>query len=114
VPRIRTDGQRPRAQWRRESLPAAAVQIALITLIVLKLTSVIGWSWWWVLSPIWIGGILLALGVCALFFGLRRLAHKRARLWMDQLGSEWLRDFVAGKTDPNASGGDLGLKDGQR
>jgi len=31
-----------------------------IVFIVLKLTGVITWSWWWVLSPIWIiGGIIL-------------------------------------------------------
>lgn len=30
--------------------------------IVLKLTKVIDWSWWWVLAPLWIGwGILLAV-----------------------------------------------------
>ena len=28
--------------------------LLLITFIVLKLTNVISWSWWWVLSPIWI------------------------------------------------------------
>ena len=26
-----------------------------VAFIVLKLTHVINWSWWWVLSPIWIG-----------------------------------------------------------
>ena len=30
--------------------------------IVLKLTNVIAWSWWWVLSPIWIPG---GIGVAA-------------------------------------------------
>lgn len=25
-----------------------------IVFIVLKLTNVIGWSWWWVTAPIWI------------------------------------------------------------
>jgi hypothetical protein len=39
------------------SLPQAAV----ITLIALKLAGVITWSWWWVLSPLWIGGAALAL-----------------------------------------------------
>lgn len=35
----------------------------LLTLvfIVLKLCGVVTWSWWWVLSPIWIG-----VGVCAI------------------------------------------------
>jgi len=29
-----------------------------IVFIILKLTGVIAWSWWWVLSPIWISFIL--------------------------------------------------------
>lgn len=31
--------------------------------IVLKLTGVISWSWWWVLSPLWIGGVLFLLWI---------------------------------------------------
>lgn len=38
-------------------LPAVAV----ITLITLKLTGIIAWSWWWVLSPMWIGAASLPL-----------------------------------------------------
>lgn len=41
------------------------------TFIVLKLTGVIAWSWWWVLSPLWISGILLAVAVCAALVLLR-------------------------------------------
>lgn len=40
-----------------------------ITFIVLKLTGFIHWSWWWVLSPIWvpliIAILLIALAVIA-------------------------------------------------
>lgn len=32
-----------------------------IVFIVLKLTSVITWSWWWVLAPFWIHFILLVV-----------------------------------------------------
>jgi len=32
-----------------------------IVFIVLKLTGYIDWSWWWVLSPLWVGLALLAL-----------------------------------------------------
>ena len=28
--------------------------VLLVTFIVLKLVGVIDWSWWWVLSPLWI------------------------------------------------------------
>ena len=30
------------------------VGLLTIVFIALKLTGVIGWSWWWVLSPLWI------------------------------------------------------------
>ena len=33
-----------------------------IVFIVLKMTHVIAWSWWWVLAPIWIGwAVVLAI-----------------------------------------------------
>ena len=37
--------------------------IGVLTLIfvVLKLSGNITWSWWWVLSPMWIGGSLTML-----------------------------------------------------
>lgn len=31
-----------------------ALELLLIAFIILKLCKVITWSWWWVLSPIWI------------------------------------------------------------
>ena len=32
-----------------------------VLFVGLKLTNVIAWSWWWVLSPIWISFLLFAL-----------------------------------------------------
>lgn len=44
-----------------------------IVFIVLKLTHVITWSWWWVLSPLWIGFILvIAILVIMLIAGWLR------------------------------------------
>lgn len=37
-----------------------------IVFIVLKLTNYINWSWWWVLSPIWIALSLFILIVIAI------------------------------------------------
>jgi hypothetical protein len=54
--------------------------IALITLVVLKLIGVITWSWWWVLSPVWISGILLALGLGALIVLPHGKARKQTRM----------------------------------
>lgn len=39
----------------------------LLIFIILKLVGVIDWSWWWVLSPIWIPVVLL-LAVSILLF----------------------------------------------
>jgi hypothetical protein len=44
-----------------------------IVFIVLKLTHYVDWSWWWVLSPIWIGACL------AVLIGLSCL------IWLDSL-----------------------------
>lgn len=90
--------------------------IVVFTPIVLKLTGVVRWSWWWVLSPLWISGILLALvvlGVCALLIGSFWHSRRQARLWLDQFDSPWFRDFVAGKADPGSSAKGLGLQDGE-
>ena len=35
-----------------------------IIFVILQLTGAISWSWWWVLSPLWIcAGIYVVLGV---------------------------------------------------
>ena len=44
--------------------------ILFITFLVLKLTNVITWSWWWVTAPLWVGpAIVLGLIIlaCILF-----------------------------------------------
>jgi len=46
-----------------------------IVFVVLKLTGVIAWSWWWVLAPLWIGfAFVLAIfvGVLLVFYRLDR------------------------------------------
>ena len=44
----------------------------LLTFIILKLVGVINWSWWWVLSPIWIP-VALLLAVSILLFVVYRI-----------------------------------------
>ena len=42
-----------------------------ILFIALKLTKVIGWSWWWILSPLWIPtciGLLIIIVICVIMF----------------------------------------------
>ena len=48
---------------------------ALIVLIVLKLTGVIAWSWWWVLAPLWIVGIIVLTFLCLLVAGIWSSRH---------------------------------------
>lgn len=43
------------------------VGLLTIVFITLKLLGVITWSWWWVLSPIWIVALLL---LAALLIGI--------------------------------------------
>lgn len=38
-----------------------AIEVLTIVFVVLKLTKVIDWSWWWVLSPIWVTIILIVV-----------------------------------------------------
>lgn len=34
-------------------------ELLLVAFIVLKLTGVITWSWWWVLAPLWIPALFV-------------------------------------------------------
>lgn len=38
-----------------------------IAFIVLKLTNMINWSWWWVLAPLWGPTALVILGLIFIF-----------------------------------------------
>ncbi len=38
--------------------------LLLVAFIILKLCEVIDWSWWWVLSPMWIPlAVIVAIGI---------------------------------------------------
>lgn len=51
----------------------------LLTFIILKLVGVIDWSWWWVLSPIWIPVVLLMVVLILLFVVYRIVKHFRLK-----------------------------------
>jgi NhaP-type Na+/H+ or K+/H+ antiporter len=40
--------------------------LALFVFVALKLTGVVAWSWWWVLTPLWITGIVAVPLLCLL------------------------------------------------
>lgn len=54
-----------------------------IVFITLKLTHVIAWSWWWVLSPLWIG-VLLSIAVMFLITAFALLFAAIA-VWVGQV-----------------------------
>ena len=41
-----------------------------ILFIALKLTHVIAWSWWWVLSPLWLGAAIAVGALIVIGFGV--------------------------------------------
>lgn len=45
-----------------------ALSILLIAFVILKLCHVIDWSWWWVLSPLWIPFILLIIIIILIYY----------------------------------------------
>jgi len=56
-----------------------------IVFVTLKLTNYIDWSWWWVLSPLWISvavffGVLIIIGSGAfLYYVLMELGKKMGK-----------------------------------
>lgn len=51
------------------------VGVLTIVFIVLKLVGVLTWSWWWVLSPIWIS-FLISIALVVLYIILVALFGK--------------------------------------
>lgn len=56
--------------------------ILFVVFLVLKLTGVIAWSWWWVTAPLWIpvaaGVVVAAVGVL-IYLKMRRAEKKRLK-----------------------------------
>jgi hypothetical protein len=82
------------------------LQAAWLTAIGLKLVGAIGWSWWWILLPIWVGlalAILKAGALLGLFAWSRVLRWRMKRGLPMRLGrqmdSEILRLVAEGSAD---------------
>lgn len=60
-----------------------------VAFIVLKLCGIIDWSWWWVMSPLWIGLSLVVL-VFAVFGLVSYLSDKPKKPELNERGkSKW-------------------------
>lgn len=44
--------------------------LLFLVFLVLKLTNVIDWSWWWVTSPLWVGLLVIPILFIGIFFGV--------------------------------------------
>jgi uncharacterized membrane protein len=53
------------------------VGLLTIVFIVLKLIGQIDWSWWWVLSPVWISTILVVSIIVFMFVLEKRMKEKQ-------------------------------------
>lgn len=55
--------------------------VLLIVFIVLKLVGTINWSWWWVLSPLWIDLVIYLLVVvgATIYVGRQEKKIKRGK-----------------------------------
>ena len=53
-----------------------------VAFIVLKLTSVISWSWWWVLAPLWLPvALLLAFAAFAFIYTAIKMRNNNEDLY---------------------------------
>lgn len=53
----------------RKLMTIAPMPVLFLVFLVLQLTHVIDWSWWWVTAPLW-GPFAMFFAACFLFFGL--------------------------------------------
>ena len=56
--------------------------VLFLIFLVLKLTNVIGWSWWWITAPLWIPAIifLVFVGGFYLFCQILKKYYKKNKL----------------------------------
>ena len=55
-----------------------------IVFIVLKLNNAIDWSWWWVLAPFWIDGLLIVL--LLILWAVVKIKEKRWERFLKKQG----------------------------
>ena len=53
--------------------------LLFIVFLVLKLTNIIDWSWWWITAPLWGWLAMVVVGVSWYFIykGIKKLLHRK-------------------------------------
>lgn len=65
-------------EWESNSRGSDFLGLLAVLFIGLKLTGYIGWSWWWVLSPIWLPPIAIII-VALMIVTVAAIADKAGR-----------------------------------
>ncbi len=68
-----------------EELDFGKFGIVAIVFIILKLTGTITWSWFWVLSPLWIGAVLSATIIVVMLIVIRKKVLKKYKCKMPRI-----------------------------
>jgi len=55
--------------------------VVFIVFLILKLTGMITWSWWWITAPLWIGWCLLPLTVIIIVFVVILIVSLITDIW---------------------------------
>ena len=63
-----------------------------IIFLILKLTNVIDWSWWWVTSPLWVSVLIVPVLILLLIFGVLSSATILAMLGRWFFFRSWRRE----------------------
>jgi phosphoglycerol transferase MdoB-like AlkP superfamily enzyme len=67
---------------KKTSYQGVTTTLLLVAFVVLNLTKVIDWSWWWVLSPLWIPvALVLLISIAWVLIELVKYVRKNRKNW---------------------------------
>ena len=61
--------------------------VLFIVFLILKLTAIINWSWWWVTAPLWIPAIIVLIGIGILGIYYYKNKAEIKKFWENQTKS---------------------------
>jgi len=66
-----------------------AIALLTIAFIVLRLTGVIAWSWWWVLAPLWVSFVFFGVIFAVAWVYFRRAQRRSVKRRFEIAHSLW-------------------------
>ena len=52
---------------KNSSIGLNLLEVLFVVFLILKLTKVVDWSWWWITSPLWGGLIIILILICFIY-----------------------------------------------